>query len=85
MGVYIRGGYLPGLSYDDGPFVFEASDDGDAAYDRMVARVDAGEECPACHQGDRITRGTALGIDLFECGCGCRWFDAVTRLTEEAP
>lgn len=79
MGVYTRGGYLEGLSYDDTPQPYYSDDDGDAAYDRMVARIDAGEECPDCHQGDRIIRGVALGIDLFECGCGCKWFDYVTR------
>lgn len=79
MGVFTRGGYLAGLSHDDTPQPYSTHDDGDAQYDRMVARIDAGEECPDCHQADRITRGVALGLDLFECGCGCRWFDFVTR------
>ena len=78
MGVYTHGGYLDGLSYDDTPEPYSSGPDDDG-YDRMVARIDAGEECPDCHQTDRITRGTALGIELFECRCGCKWFDFVTR------
>jgi Zn ribbon nucleic-acid-binding protein len=55
----------------------------DDAYDRMVARIDDGAECPACHSTHYIAREKALGIDLFRCGmCGENWFDMFTRPSE---
>lgn len=47
----------------------------DLAYDDMMARIDAGEECPRCHRED-IESAKALGMPLFHCRtCGTDWAD----------
>lgn len=56
---------------------------GDEAYDRHVALVDAGERCPECYSERDIKRGSACGIPLFTCRCGCEFFDFVTQRTAE--
>jgi hypothetical protein len=62
-------------------------DDGDAGHDRMVERVDFGDECPHCHSSYGLTAVQDLtGAPLFVCGCGAQWtsYTQVTRPLEAA-
>lgn len=52
-------------------------EDFDAAFDSMVSRIDAGDECPNCHshvqQGGIRTAVDVTGKPLFVCGCSAQW------------
>lgn len=62
---------------------------GDAAYDAFVNAVDEGYACPECRQWPHRHRNTIMQRDTFSgpvfvCSCGARWFDWVTKPTQEA-
>jgi len=58
-------------------------EEGDRLFDEdcsRQARIDLGLECPDCAGHKEITTNVVFGdIKLFECACGCQWFDTVTQ------
>ena len=56
-------------------------EEGDRLFDEECsrqARIDNGTECPDC-SSQKITSTVALGMPLFNCGCGASWFDVTTQ------
>jgi hypothetical protein len=49
------------------------------AWGRQQERIDRGDECPACHADRGIKRLETFAGPIFECRCGERWFDFLTR------
>ena len=72
----------PGFDEEPAPYIDQSWRE-DMEYDAFRERVDSGEQCPVCKGHREITKETALGVPLFVCACGERWFDFVTRPTEE--
>lgn len=61
--------------WDEPAPYLDPPDVSDREYGLMQDRIDTGRECPKCHAERGIEREVDVGIALFVCRCGCKWFD----------